>query len=355
VGLIKSTAGTVTLSGANTYTGTTTITGGTLLVNGSLAAGSSVTVNGGTLGGTGTVGTVTAVSGAIAPGSSPGLLTTNGNVIFAPPAAFVAEVNGPTAGSQYDQLKVNGTVSLGGASLNLLLGGGFVAAVGTQFVLIDNDGTDPVSATFNALPEGASLLVSGQRFTVSYAAGTGNDVVLTKAPVAVQSVVIDDGTSQRSMVRSITVTFAGQVTFAGPIANAFQLNRTGPGATGPVTLAADTSGSTTNQTVARLTFLGPLTEGANSLIDGNYTLTVLSGQVQGGIQGGDDLKILHRLFGDVNGDKAVNGLDLAAFRSAFGTAAAEASYLSYLDHNGDGAINGLDLAVFRSRFGTVPP
>jgi hypothetical protein len=57
----------------------------------------------------------------------------------------------------------------------------------------------------------------------------------------------------------------------------------------------------------------------------------------------------------VNGDKAVNGLDLALFRSAFGTTLGSPNYVDYLDQNGDGAINGLDLSAYRSCFGTIPP
>jgi hypothetical protein len=159
--------------------------------------------------------------------------------------------------------------------------------------------------------------------------------------------------AQRSTVQSVTVTFSGLVTFAGPAASAFQLARFG--STGNVTLAVDLSGSTATQTIARLTFSGSFTEGANSLIDGNYTLTVLSAQVQGGLQGGDNVTALHRLFGDVNGDKAVNGLDLTAFRNAFGTVATDANYASFLDFNGDGTINGTDLTQLRSRFGVILP
>jgi hypothetical protein len=61
------------------------------------------------------------------------------------------------------------------------------------------------------------------------------------------------------------------------------------------------------------------------------------------------------LFGDVNGDKAVNGLDLTAFRSAFGTVSTDMGYVSFLDFDGDGAINGTDLTQFRNRFGVILP
>jgi hypothetical protein len=181
-------------------------------------------------------------------------------------------------------------------------------------------------------------------------------------PVIVTSVTVNAGQAnvvQRSMVTSVTVTFANVVTFAGSPVDAFQLSRTGPGGPlGNVTLTVDLSGSTATQTIARLTFSGPLTEGAAalpSLIDGNYTLTVFSSQLNGGVVVGDQTATLFRLFGDVNGDRAVNGLDLAAFRPAFGTTIGQPGYVEWLDVNGDGVINGTDMTAFRSRFGAMLP
>jgi hypothetical protein len=78
-------------------------------------------------------------------------------------------------------------------------------------------------------------------------------------------------------------------------------------------------------------------------------------RVNGGVLGGDDVSSLFRLFGDVNGDKAVNGLDLTAFRNAFGSVSTDANYCAFLDFNGDGAINGTDLTQFRNRFGVILP
>jgi len=166
-------------------------------------------------------------------------------------------------------------------------------------------------------------------------------------------------------VTDLTVTFTGLAILPTNPAAAFQLTRVGPGdSTGDVTLAVDLSASTATQTIARLTFGGALTE-VGSLADGLYRLTILSATVSGagqpldgdanGITGGDFTFDLHRLYGDVNGDKAVNGLDLADFRTAFGTSAGNVNYRSDLDVNGDGAVNGLDLAEFRIRFGTTLP
>ncbi|HTK76010.1 MAG TPA: choice-of-anchor Q domain-containing protein [Gemmataceae bacterium] len=189
------------------------------------------------------------------------------------------------------------------------------------------------------------------------------EVQATGSPASVQSATVNAGqanTTQRSQVTSITVTFSTTVTFNGPPqTNAFQLTRTGPGTpNGNVTLAVDLTGSTATQTVAKLTFSGALTEGSAttpSLIDGNYTLTVLSSGISVGLTGGNFTTNLSRLFGDIDGNKTVNGTDLNAFRAAFGTASTDANYVSFLDFDGNGAINGTDLTAFRNRFGVILP
>ena len=179
------------------------------------------------------------------------------------------------------------------------------------------------------------------------------------APLAVTSVVVNAGAAQRSMVNQLTVSFAGLVTFRGDPAAAFQLARTGPGGpTGTVAVSVDLSPSTAAQTIAKLTFSGALTEGptaAPSLVDGNYTLTVLSGQVVGGLTSGDNVSSLFRLFGDLNGDRTVNVTDLTAFRNAFGATTSDPNYVPFLDLNGDGVINLTDLTQFRNRFGVILP
>ncbi|HKS23929.1 MAG TPA: Ig-like domain repeat protein [Thermoanaerobaculia bacterium] len=75
-------------------------------------------------------------------------------------------------------LSVVGTVSLNNASLTFAHGR---APVGTVFMLIDNDGTDPVDGTFAGLPEGAYYSPSMQ---VSYRGGDGNDVIITVVPTS---------------------------------------------------------------------------------------------------------------------------------------------------------------------------
>ncbi len=72
--------GTQIPSGHNTYTGSTTIEDGVLLIMGdSSATGEYIVEAGATLGGTGKLSSVT-VSGTLAPGTSPGLLTIEGDL-----------------------------------------------------------------------------------------------------------------------------------------------------------------------------------------------------------------------------------------------------------------------------------
>jgi autotransporter-associated beta strand protein len=212
--LTKTGAGIATLSGNNTYTGLTTVSQGTLVVNGTQGS-SNVRVAGGTLGGSGTVGTVTstAAGGGVSPGAGTGtgiLNTGNFNLATGAPT-FTIQLNGTTAGTQYDRVNVTGPVSLTGSVLSGSMG--FTATDGMQFTIITNDGGDAVTGTFSGLAQGATTTLSGQTFTVSYTGGTGNDVVLTRtAPnLTVVNNVVPPGNPApgTDLTYSVTFTNAG--------------------------------------------------------------------------------------------------------------------------------------------------
>lgn len=153
------------------------VSAGVLALNGSPT--SAVTVNAGAvLAGAGTItGAVTVTSGGVlAPGSSPGILNT-GSLSLEGGSNLPVELNGPTGGTQYDQVNVIGNVTLDGGLLDVSLG--FASATGQVFTIINNDADEPVTGTFAGLGEGSTLVAGGLLFRISYAGGTGNDVTLT--------------------------------------------------------------------------------------------------------------------------------------------------------------------------------
>jgi hypothetical protein len=182
----------------------------------------------------------------------------------------------------------------------------------------------------------------------------GTDDALAGAPQEVESVVVNDGSAQRSMVNRITVTFGGTVTLDPGAIDLRRQDGT------PVNFRLDVS-LVGGRTVAVLTFAGPGFAGG-SLADGNYTLTVRADRVHDrwgreldgdgdGSAGGDRVDGFFRLFGDSDGDGNVDGQDRPSFRSAFGTSAGEPGYLWYFDFDGDGAVDGHDNGEFNRRFG----
>jgi autotransporter-associated beta strand protein len=174
-------SGTITLTANNTYTGTTYPYQGKLAVNGLQPQSPVYVYPTGTLGGTGTVGEIFC-AGILAPGASPGILTCS-NLTFSSMGTYAVELAGLNAGTGYDQMNVRGTNNLANATLSLNATYSSPVAPGQQFVIINNDGTDPITGTFNGLTNGSTLSVGGFKYSVNYAGGTGNDVVLTLTDV----------------------------------------------------------------------------------------------------------------------------------------------------------------------------
>jgi YVTN family beta-propeller protein/autotransporter-associated beta strand protein len=170
--LTKEGAGTLTLDGASTHLGGTTMMGGTLIVNASHAA--AVRLQGGMLGGIGDIGSIDATAGTIDPGvAGPGILRASAATLV-PGVTLAIQINGPDAGTGYDQLVANagGGVALGGATL--IVQRGYVPAAGTAFTIVKN-----ATGTFAGLAEGARLIVNGVPMRITYQGGAGSDVVLT--------------------------------------------------------------------------------------------------------------------------------------------------------------------------------
>jgi hypothetical protein len=206
--------------------------------------------------------------------------------------------------------------------------------------------------------------INGDGSVIAFAAGSDNLVpgdmngfddvfAYVTPPPQVASVQINDGSVQRSVVRSMTVSFDEPVFFSGDPAAAFTLTRNG--SVGSVQLAV---GSYTNSPngVVTLTFSGPLTE-FGSLMDGQYSLTIDASQVKNianldgtgagvaGVNWVSSPGAIFRLFGDASGDGTVSASDFILFRLNFGGNA------NMFDFDGDGYVSASDFLQFRMRFG----
>jgi len=188
-GLTKMGLGTLTLTGTNSYSGPTLVADGTLLVDG-LQWRSPVTVTSGTLGGNGTVSDLSVSGGNLSPGASPGRLTCS-NLTFSAQSHFFVELHdGPPGLNGHDQMNVQGSVTLNNATLHLSGSSGFTE--GQRFVIIENDGTDPVTGTFAGLPNGSVLTLNNLQFLLLYN-NPVSDVVLvvTNTPLRFISSSLD--------------------------------------------------------------------------------------------------------------------------------------------------------------------
>ena len=224
---------------------TGTLNAQTLDLAGGLLTGQSVSLSGGTFNFSGGVlsvdtfnGLLDQNGGVLAPGNSVGQTTVNGNYDLASAGTVKIEIFGSTFNTTtklYDRLAVNGTVNLngdsnpgGGGTLDVDLG--YSPSVGSNFTILDNNGTDAVSGRFNGLLEGASFNTAyGSQtvtFQISYSGGTGNDVVLTvtgKTGVAPTGLTVDGSADNDLLSGSVgadTFTgFAGNDIFTGGAGN----------------------------------------------------------------------------------------------------------------------------------------
>lgn len=166
--------------GTNGMSGSQDVSGIVMTVRGSLRLQSGtlnptlMQVAGGTLAGNGSVTSdvVVSLAGSVAPGNSIGAISVN-SINLPGGTNFNVELKGASA----DRLIVATDVVISGANLNLTLLG--APYKNSKYTIIRKDGAGAVNGAFAGLAEGATLSSGGHQFSITYAGGDGNDVVLT--------------------------------------------------------------------------------------------------------------------------------------------------------------------------------
>ena len=173
---------------------------------------------------------------------------------------------------------------------------------------------------------------------------------------------ISQGEAQRSMLREMEVTLPGDVQID---ANAFSIVNRDDNSISPD--VSFTTELVNGSTVATLTFSGDDINNSGSLPDGNYELTIdgdLITNAQGnafdadndGTPGGllvfgdQETDDFYRLFGDVNGDRIVDGIDFSLFVPTFFIGAGNPSFNPSFDFDISGLVDGIDFAQFVDNF-----
>lgn len=127
------------------------------------------------------------LQGTLDPGSPVGTFEVTGDTTLDGSLA-VDFSDGTTA----DQLQVTGAVTIVDGTTLTATGSTTGSRHDDVVLLVDNDGADAVTGTFDGLAEGATVTVDGRGFVLSYAGGDGNDVTLTRdatPPLVVGSLV----------------------------------------------------------------------------------------------------------------------------------------------------------------------
>lgn len=210
VGVNKSSASPVTLSGANTYTGPTIISNGTLSISagGSIANSSQIDVQSGavldvtaagialsagqTLKGRGTVNGTVTNNGTLSPGASIGTLTINGNLTLNAGSTNVFELS---ATNDLDRLVVITNITYGG-TLTITTNTGAALAAGV-YDLFDFTGSYGGTFAVTNLP-----VVNGMEWQAfNYASGSIELKVLsgTQPPTVVSPTVTAIGTTSATL------------------------------------------------------------------------------------------------------------------------------------------------------------
>jgi hypothetical protein len=209
-----------------------------------------------------------------------------------------------------------------------------------------SQGQPAISQSIEVLPNGTEAYLLQSSFPEYRTFRVSTLYNGTIPPPVARQVVVNDGSAQRSMVTSLTVTFS---TLVHLDPGAIELVRQEGGVI-DLSIAEAVVGG---HSVDTITFVGVGIIGG-SLPDGHYTLTIHGDRIHDdfgqaldgtgtGAVGSDRSDTFFRLFGDSDGNGQVDVRDLLSFASTFGKRVGDPGYLWYFDYNGDGQVDLGDL------------
>ncbi len=222
---------TLTTEGAFTITGAINVFSGTFIENGNLngpvsavVAGPVNVYSGGTFVARGTVGGPVNIFGGTLDALETGLWfpwdpsQTLGSLAFDSGATFQVDLNGTTPGRDYSHVYAS-NIDLGDATLSATLKFNPSSAA---FIILESP--NPISGTFNGLPEGAALTLNNQTFYIHYfqpSPGFPARVVLvTDSRVTYTTITASQGAFPQTPLLTATVSNVGgsPVNGAAPLA-----------------------------------------------------------------------------------------------------------------------------------------
>jgi len=207
-----------------------------------------------------------------------------------------------------------------------------------NFTVLDVDAAGTTLAV-TSIGMNSTAQNSGLEYGSGPQAGTVFSFKVDAAPT-VESVQINDGSSQRSKIKDVTVTLNGIIKQSDIATGAFTLVQTGGGV---FTVGVQSVAVVGRQTLVTLGFAGATVGLDGSLPDGSYSLRVDRSKIPlDSPSPVAEIETFQSLFGDLNGDGHVDGSEVAASAHANGARRSSPDYLWYLDFDANGLIDGKD-------------
>jgi cytochrome c peroxidase len=173
----------------------------------------------------------------------------------------------------------------------------------------------------------------------------------------VDSVEIDEDTAQRSSVASITIRMDGVIDVESDAITVSQRSDAN-GPTGDSVQTSFTKSVIDGQTVVVVTFDSMTRNNAGVLQDGNYQLTIDSSKVfrdarpmaEDFVYGDTEDETFFTFYGDSDGDRDVDNVDLAKFLQTYRKVAGDMGFDFNFDYDADGDVDNVDVAKFLQRY-----